>query len=132
MSGLLNISISGLNAAQTGLLTTSHNIANASTPGYNRQTIVQGSSTPQFTGVGYIGRGTDVTNIQRVYDAFLSTQVLGAQTTASQLQTYSNQINQIDNLLADGSAGLSPALQSYFTALSTAPPIRRRWLRVNR
>ncbi len=119
-SGLLNISISGLNAAQNGLLTTSHNIANASTPGYNRQTIVQGTNIPQFTGSGYIGNGASVTNIKRVYDAFLSGQVLTAQTTASQLQTYSSQINRIDNLLADQSAGLSPVLQSYFSALSTA------------
>ena len=30
--GILSIGVTGLNAAQTGLLTTSHNIANASTP----------------------------------------------------------------------------------------------------
>ena len=119
-SGLLNISVSGLNAAQTGLLTTSHNIANVSTPGYNRQTIEQTSNTPLFGGVGYIGQGTNVTNIKRVYDAFLGDQVLNAQTTASQLGSYSAQINRIDNLLADSGAGLSPTLQSYFSALSTA------------
>ena len=119
-SGLLNISVSGLNAAQAGLLTTSHNISNVSTPGYNRQTIEQTSNTPLFGGIGYIGQGTNVTNIKRVYDAFLGTQVLSAQTTASQLNTYSSQINRIDNLLADSGAGLSPTLQSYFSALSGA------------
>ena len=84
-SGLLNISVTGLNAAQAGLLTTSHNIANASTPGFNRQQIIQSSNTPQFEGIGFIGRGTNVANVQRVYDNFLATQVLGAQTTASVL-----------------------------------------------
>lgn len=119
-SGLLNISVSGLNAAQAGLLTTSHNIANASTPGYNRQSIVQVTNNPQFTGAGYIGTGTIVTNVQRIYNGFLTTQVLGAQSTAAQLSTYSSQISQLDNLLGDSTTGLSPSLQSYFTAMSAA------------
>lgn len=119
-NGLLNISISGLNAAQNGLLTASHNIANAATPGYNRQAIVQSTNSPLSTGSGFIGRGVTVTNVQRVYNEFLSTQVLAAQTTAAQLETYASQINRIDNLLADASTGLSSAMQSYFSALSVA------------
>lgn len=119
-SGLLNISVTGLNAAQSGLLTTSHNIANASTTGYNRQAIVQNTNTGMFTGSGYIGQGTSVINVKRVYDAFLGNQVLGAQTAASQLEAYSSQIGQISNLLGDASTGLSPVVQSYFSALSMA------------
>ena len=48
-SGVFGVALSGLNAAQSGLLTTSHNVANASTPGYNRQEIRQEASKPQFT-----------------------------------------------------------------------------------
>lgn len=120
MSGLLNVSLSGLNAAQAGLLTTGHNITNASTPGYNRQATVQTTSVPMFTGGGYIGTGVNIENVQRSYNAVLNGLVLSAQTVQSQLQTYSSQINGIDNLLADDSAGLSPVLQSYFSALSAA------------
>jgi flagellar hook-associated protein 1 FlgK len=119
-SGLLNISTTGLYAAQAGLLTTSHNISNVSTPGYNRQVIEQTSNFPLYSGIGYIGQGTNVSNIKRVYDNFLGTQVLGAQTTASQLGTYAAQISRVDNLLGDASAGLSPTLQSYFSAVSAA------------
>jgi flagellar hook-associated protein FlgK len=43
---IFSIGVSGLNAAQVGMLTTSHNIANASTAGYNRQQIVQGYQRP--------------------------------------------------------------------------------------
>ena len=117
-SGLLNISITGLNAAQAGLMTTSNNIANASTPGYNRQTIVQTPSVALFTGSGYIGQGTSVANIQRVYNAYLGTQLLSAQATASQLSSYSDQISNIDNLLGGTNSGLSPSLQSFYSALS--------------
>ena len=113
-SGFLNIGVSGLNAANMGLLTTSHNISNASTPGYNRQQIVQTTNTPLFTGAGFIGQGTAVQTVKRVYDQFLSGQILSAQTGASEMDSYLAQIQQIDNLLADQDAGLSPALSAFF------------------
>lgn len=115
--GILNVGITGLNAAQLGIMTTSHNIANASTPGYNRQQIIQSTNTPTYTGAGFIGQGTSVDTIQRIYSRFQSEQVLSAQTGASEMDAYLTQISQLDNLLADPSAGLSPALSSFFTAV---------------
>lgn len=119
-NSLFNISVSGLNAAQMGILTTSHNISNASTAGFNRQQILQTTNTPMLTGSGFLGQGTNVLTVQRVYNNLLTTQLLTAQTNAAALQTYSNQIGQIDNLLADPSAGLSPALQGFFKAIDEA------------
>ena len=109
-----SIGISGLNAAQAGMLTTSHNIANASTAGYNRQQIVQGTNTPIFTGAGFVGQGTHVQTVMRIYDQFLGRQVLSAEAGAAEMDAYRAQISQIDNLLADPSAGLSPALSAFF------------------
>lgn len=111
---IFTIGVSGLNAAQAGMLTTSHNISNASTPGYNRQTIVQGTNVPTFTGAGFIGQGTHVETVKRIYDQFLSGQVLGAEAGAAEMDSYLAQIKQIDNLLADENAGLSPALAAFF------------------
>ena len=111
---IFSIGVSGLNAAQAGMLTTSHNISNASTPGYNRQTIVQGTNVPTFTGAGFIGQGTQVETVKRIYDQFLSGQVLSAEAGAAEMDSYLAQIKQIDNLLADQSAGLSPALSAFF------------------
>ena len=116
-SGLLNVGVTGLNAAQVGLLTTSHNIANASTLGYNRQIIVQTTNTPQFTGSGFVGQGTNVETIRRVYNDFVTKQVLTAETNVAELNTYFNEIKQIDNLLADPNSGVSPAMQSFFNAM---------------
>ena len=116
-SGILNIAVSGLNAAQVGIRTASHNISNASTAGYNRQTIIQTTNTPYFTGSGFLGAGTEVETVRRVYNDFLTNQVLSAETNVAQLQTYYTQISQIDNLLADVSAGLSPGLDGFFSAL---------------
>lgn len=115
--GIFNVAVSGLNAAQVGILTTSHNIANASTEGYNRQQIFQTTNTPMFTGAGFIGQGTSVETIRRVYSQQLSQQVLAASTGAAEMDSYLGQISQIDNLLADPNAGLSPALSSFFGAV---------------
>lgn len=116
-SGIFGIGLSGLNAAQAGLLTTSHNISNAATPGYNRQQTVQVSGFPQQTGSGFIGQGVNVATVKRIYSEFLANQVVQAQTQSSQLDSYYAQIKQLDNMLGDPNSGLSPALQSFFTAV---------------
>jgi flagellar hook-associated protein 1 FlgK len=119
-SGFFNIGISGLNAAQAGLLTSSHNIANASTVGFSRQYTVQSTNNPLFTGAGFLGQGTNIQTVQRAYNDFLQKEVRIAETNVSELTAFANQINQIDNLLADPSAGLSPALQGFFKASEEA------------
>jgi len=63
--GIFNIGISGLAAAQAGLLTTGHNIANASTEGYHRQSILQSTAIPLLTGSGFFGQGTQVDTVRR-------------------------------------------------------------------
>jgi flagellar hook-associated protein 1 len=117
---LLSIGKSGLLAAQTGLATTGHNITNANVLGYNRQVVVQSTTQPNQTGEGFLGTGTEVAQIKRVYDDFLNRQLLGAQTNQAQLDTYFNQVSQIDNLLADTTVGLGPALQSFFSGVQNA------------
>lgn len=119
-SGISSVAITGLNAAQAGLLTASHNISNSSTAGYNRQYLIQSSNTPMFTGAGFLGQGANVQTVRRVYSEFLQREVRTAETNVSELKAYADQIAQIDNLLADPSAGLSPALQSFFSAASAA------------
>ena len=115
--GILNVGISGLVASQYGLMTTGHNISNANTEGYTRQTTVQATNIAMGTGAGYVGQGTHVTTIQRAYNSFLNDQVSQTATQISNLDAYYNQVVQIDNLLADKNAGLSPALQDFFKAI---------------
>lgn len=124
MSGVLGISVGALSAAQVGLQTTGHNIANANTPGFSRQEVVLGTRQPNFGGTGYIGQGVEVETVKRAYSQFLTGQVLSEQSQASMLNTYHAQIQQIDNVIADPQAGISPAIQDYFTAVnnvSSAP-----------
>lgn len=118
MADLFTSALSGMNAAQLGLATTEHNIANANTPGYTRQQILLGSRSGQQTGGGFVGQGVDVKGVVRIYDEFLNTQVLQEQNNASYLTAYYSSMKQIDNLIADPAAGVSPAMQSFFEALN--------------
>lgn len=120
MSGnLLNIGKSGLFAAQAALATTGHNISNASVAGYSRQTVVQATAVAQQTGSGFIGTGTSIADIKRYSDSFLNGQVTSATTSKAALDTYATQISQIDNMLADTTSGLSPALQDFFSSVQS-------------
>ena len=82
-TGIFSTGISGLQVAQLGLLTTEHNIANATTPGFNRQRTVQASNIGMQTGSGFIGQGAHVSTIERLYSGFLSSQVNRTQSASS-------------------------------------------------
>lgn len=118
MSNIFNIGKTALNAAQVGLSVTGHNIANAKTDGYSRQVIVQGTNTPQNWGFGYVGNGTQINTISRVYNDLLARQINNSQAVASAINTQLSNINQINNMLADSDAGLSPAIQDFFASIN--------------
>lgn len=108
--------LSGLNAAQAALVTTGHNTANVNTPGYSRQTAqISASGGANVPGVGFFGNGAKVTDVSRSYDQYLSSQLNQAQSLNQSLTTYGTQISQIDNLLANQTAGLAPQMQTLFT-----------------
>lgn len=117
-NSIFGIGLSGLRAAQMGLVTTGHNISNANTAGFHRQEIVQATNIPEFTGAGFVGQGVHVDTVKRLYNEFLDNQVSEAQTKVSFNESYSGQITQIDNLVADVSSGLSPSLQNFFSAVN--------------
>jgi len=117
-TSIFSIGVSALNAAQIGLATTEHNIANANTPGFNRQQVSLAVRPAQFTGTGFVGQGVDVASVKRVYSEFLGRQVLQEQGQSAQMTSYYAQIQQIDNILADPNSGLSPAIQAFFGAVS--------------
>ncbi|MBU1216863.1 flagellar hook-associated protein FlgK [bacterium] len=71
MFNTLGIGYSALNAAQVGISTTGHNIANAENEGYTRQRVITAAATPITARPGQVGNGTEVTDIKRVFDNFV-------------------------------------------------------------
>ncbi len=118
-SNILSIGQSALAAAQVGISVTGHNIANASTPGYSRQEIIQSAAQAQDFGFGYLGQGTTVASVRRIYNDILAKQLNNAQSSSAATSTYAAQMTQIDNMLADPAAGLSPAIQSFFSSIQS-------------
>jgi len=116
-TNIFNIGQSALNAAQVGISTAGHNIANASTAGYSRQVVVQTTAGAQNYGYGYVGQGTEVSTIKRIYNELLAKQVTNTQSNSSRINTYNAEMSKIDNMLADSSAGLSPVLQDFFSSI---------------
>lgn len=118
-SNILSIGQSALAAAQVGISVTGHNIANASTPGYSRQEIVQSAAQAQDFGFGYLGQGTTVASVKRIYSDLLAKQLNNAQSSSGATSAYAAQMTQIDNMLADPAAGLSPAIQNFFASIQS-------------
>lgn len=113
-----SVGVTALNAAQLSLSTTGHNISNVNTDGYHRQTTIQATNIAVQTGAGFVGQGTHVETITRIYSQFLDNQVLQAQTRSSHFNSYLSNISQLDNIVADPSAGLSPALDEFFASVN--------------
>ena len=117
-SSIFGIGLSGLSAAQAGLNTTGHNIANVNTPGYTRQQVLQSTRTPQYTGAGYFGQGANADTVRRVYSDFLASQMRQAQASAADLSVREARLTQLDNLFGSDASSLAPALDDFFAGVN--------------
>ncbi|KWI25829.1 flagellar hook-associated protein FlgK [Burkholderia stagnalis] len=114
---LMNLGISGLNAAIWGLTTTSNNISNAATPGYSIERPVYAEASGQYTGSGYLPQGVNTITVQRQYSQYLSDQLNSAQTQSGALSSWSSLVAQLNNYVGSPTAGISTAITNYFTGL---------------
>ncbi len=114
---MFHTGLSGLGVARAALSTTAHNTANVFTAGYSRQNAVVQSSGGTSSGAGFIGNGARVATVARSYDRYLTAQLNGAEAAGAALASYGSQINRIDSLLADKTAGLTPLMQSFFSGM---------------
>jgi flagellar hook-associated protein 1 FlgK len=114
---LLNIGMSGLSASQSSLMTTGNNIANADTAGYSRQQTVQGTKASNQFGNVYIGTGTTLADVRRVYNSYLDAQLQTTTSLNSDAAAYAGQISPLDALLSDNSTGIDGALTKFFASV---------------
>lgn len=121
MSGLfgtLNTATKGLNAQQTALQTIGHNVANANTTGYTRQRVtMQADLAQSVAGVGQIGTGVRIGNIDRVSDQYVNTQLRDAHSTTEKHKALSDIIGQLEATFNEPSdTGLSNQISEVFNA----------------
>lgn len=120
MSSLISIGLSGLSASQAALSVTSNNIANAATSGYSRQQTVQAAGPSHNIGAGFLGTGTTLADVRRIYSSYLDNQLQTATSLQADSVTFQDQITSVDKLLADRDTGISSVLTAFFSALQTA------------
>ncbi|WP_315337913.1 flagellar hook-associated protein FlgK [Pseudomonas grimontii] len=117
---LLNIGMSGLNAAQGSLSVLSNNIANANTAGYSRQQTTQTANASNQYGGVFIGSGTTLADVRRVYNEYLDTAYQNSTSLNSDAKAYLDQVSAVDKTLSDKTTGMSAVLSSFFAAVQTA------------
>lgn len=118
MASIINSGISALNAFKRQMETTGHNIANVNTEGYSRQRVEFATRLPQSSPQGYIGSGVDVAAIKRSYDEHLVGRVRDYNASYREYAVYHQRASQIDDVVADASAGLDGMLQQFFAAVN--------------
>lgn len=115
---ILNIGTRALQANQVALQTAGNNIANVNTPGYSRQTVVLQTVQGQFTGSGYIGKGVDVSTIQRNFDQFLTRQSALASSTQAADTVRAEYLKQLESVFPGGPNGLGASVNDMLNAFS--------------
>lgn len=126
MSSLgLNIGLKSLLAAQASLETIGHNVSNANTPGYSRQTLNASSSTPILLRGLLQGTGIQTDVISRAVDTLLqariTSQVSSLGRIDARLDTFSNIESFLGGVSENGAPALLKQMFQSFASLSTAP-----------
>ena len=106
-SALMSIGTRAMTASYAALQTTGNNIANANTVGYSRQQVELATAGGQYTGMGFFGRGVDVTTVSRAHDAFLVREAQLTQAIASADQERLAQLEQLERVFGTGERPVS-------------------------
>jgi flagellar hook-associated protein 1 FlgK len=116
---LINIALTGSQAAQAGLNATSQNIANVATPGYTRQ-------SPLFVamqtnnGVRASAAGVAVPALIRFSDAYQSQQLWRSNSDLSQHSSAQPYLTQLEQVMGDDTSSISSGLDGFLSALNAA------------
>ncbi|HHX51306.1 MAG TPA: flagellar hook-associated protein FlgK [Clostridia bacterium] len=119
-----NTALRGLFAQQKAMNTSSHNIANANTPGYTRQQVIMEASTPfpvpsvnRPGGAGQLGTGVDVNEVRRIRDKFLDYQIRMELGSLGQWEQREEVLKRVETVFMEPSeTGLSALFDQFWTA----------------
>ena len=120
MANTLTTSLSGLQAAERAIATTSHNIANANTVGYSRQRTLNTSIQSTSMRADSTGSGVRTASIQRVHDQITESRLLSATTELNRVGTVSQMTERLNTLFSEENSGLNSAQINFFNALEEA------------
>ncbi len=117
ISGIFNSALSALNTYTSAIDVVSTNIGNVETPGYSRQQAIIQASAPVISPNGLIGSGVGITNVERIYNAFLVTQLRVANQDMGKWSAQQESLNSIEQVFSNSSeSGLSSTMASFWNS----------------
>jgi flagellar hook-associated protein 1 FlgK len=110
--------VGGLLAAQQQLATTGHNIANVNTEGYSRQRVEQDAALGLNSGNNYIGGGTYIQDITRLYDQFSHKEQVLTQSNLGNADSLNARLTQLDQIMSTSGTAVVDSLDQFYEALN--------------
>ncbi|GAA0815481.1 flagellar hook-associated protein FlgK [Colwellia asteriadis] len=110
--------VSGLLASQQQLATTGHNIANVNTEGFNRQRAEQNATLGFQSGGNFIGTGTYIDNIARLYDQFSHKEQLLNQSNLGQADSLNGKLSQLDRLMSHSGEAVMGSINQLYQSIN--------------
>ncbi len=115
---LYQTGVSGLLAAQQQLATTGHNISNVNTEGYTRQRAEQNASMGISNGNNYIGSGTYIQDISRVFNEFSYKEQLNSQSNLGYANASFEKLDQLNEVMSFSGAGVMTSIDLLYQAVN--------------
>lgn len=130
--GSLNTALTALHTMQKSIQTSSHNVANANTPGYSRQKAVLITGDPyavpannRYNTFGQVGTGVNTEQIQRFRSGFLDSQIRTETESYKGWETRRDLLKQIETIMPEpSSTGINSRMSAFWTSwhnLATTP-----------
>jgi flagellar hook-associated protein 1 FlgK len=117
----LTISYTGLQAAQTAINVTSHNVSNINTPGYSKeQASTQASDAIRtYSTYGTLGTGVTVTSIDQLRDSYYDKKYRSNQANYGQYVSMYSYMGQVENYFNEFTLnGYCKEYKNFFTAVN--------------
>lgn len=119
-SDLLNVGTQSVLTAQRQLNTTGHNISNANTEGYSRQSVIQGVNDPRQYGGQTYGMGVHVENVRRSWDQFAVNELNLSTTNAANKNDTQSNIDMLSSMLSSTASKKIPEnMNEWFDSIKT-------------
>ena len=115
---LYQTGVSALLSAQQQLATTGHNIANVNTDGYTRQRAEQGARQGIDKGPTYVGEGTYIEDIRRIYDQFSYKEQLSNLSQLSGADTAKLSLEQLNNIMSFSGEAINNSVNNFYQAVN--------------
>ena len=113
---ILNTGTQGLAASQLALQVTGQNISNANTDGYSRKKVDYAATSQTDGALGQVGTGVTETDIQRMRDGFIDTEIRDQNQQMGLAKQNSTALSTIENVFTEPSDnGLQSSLDKFFT-----------------